>query len=89
METEMTDTLREKSLQFLQTPDEWPRWPILPLVKIGSGPLDCGFMLAYGTAPPYTVFLGNLYELSSKHPNEFSTLAYDTASELLSEWRID
>lgn len=49
-----------KHVQMMQTPDEWPAWPKLPLTKgaLGNGSHELGF-LVQGYGP--IVYKGNIF----------------------------
>lgn len=78
-------------IQFMKNPMEWPRWPVLPLVKRGER-LSCGFLLAEGdgSVQIFKVYLGYMYELSKKKVSEFEFKTYESA-EAVSEdgWVVD
>ncbi|OGR85637.1 MAG: hypothetical protein A2901_07780 [Elusimicrobia bacterium RIFCSPLOWO2_01_FULL_54_10] len=62
--------------------DTWPRWPLLPLIERG-GAARAGIMIdGHG----FAVYLGNVFSgLESADP----VVRYDSAEDLLAEWRID
>ena len=78
-------------IQFMKNPMEWPRWPVLPLVKRGES-LACGFLLAErdGSVQIFKVYLGYIYELPKKKVSDFEFKTYESA-EAVSEdgWVVD
>lgn len=56
----MSNHTPQEHVKIMQTPDQWPRWPALPLKRHGYDP-DTGIMLAVKDHLT-TVFFLNLYE---------------------------
>ena len=54
----------EHSLKMMQTPNEWPIYPVLPLVRRKqSGLPDTAFMASFGGNTRPTIYLGNIAEI--------------------------
>jgi hypothetical protein len=71
---------------MMQRPNDWPRWPYLPLIKRGTG--DAGFLLE---GKP-RVFVANIYALSAmtlEQRREIPTQDYDSYDALAIDWRVD
>lgn len=92
-----------EEIDFFKRSEDWPRWPILPLVQRDGGirkPLGLVFAQY---KPPYVVFTGaNLFALPEivaelEHPTWRQALEkagaerveYSTLEELFAVWRID
>lgn len=74
---------------------DWPIWPLLPLKRRGSDLLAedaCGFLLAV-EAPPFNVYVANMYFASGKTvadiDREFPKRSYESIDTLLAEWAVD
>lgn len=83
------EALRKKERAFIDTPDEWPRWPVLPVVmRQSNDPDDVGFVLA-GSGP--VVFFGNIYDIPKNRPLPATTkkVDYPDFESLLDVWRVD
>lgn len=71
---------------MMTTPDEWPRWPILPVKKSIS---EVGFL--YGDQPalgPIVVYLGSFYGVTDLdvHPKEVFTTPKEACD---AGWKVD
>jgi hypothetical protein len=87
-----------RALAVLSTPDRWPVWPLLPLIRHqAGGEYDCGLVYDFpGTGGPpglaCTVWLTNLFTLPETL-DAFLALpheTFDTFEELLGAgWRVD
>jgi len=92
-------TPEELDLAFLNNPNEWPRWPMLPLKRRNKSHLDAGDFFC----GLYIHGLGlNVYNLNMFHlPNSplihtwqdavkgVEHMAYNTAEALIADWRVD
>lgn len=83
----MTNRTHDQHKAFIQDPDQWPRWPHLPLKRKGS--YDIGYL--YGDPPPsgqpITVHVGgNIY-----HPGlEATKKVYEDVDAMLDDgWIVD
>ena len=86
----------ERDLAFLQTPDEWPCWPMLPMKRRNVSHLDTPFYCGL-----YVHGLGlNVYNLNMFNlPKDAKTwqeavvgvehMNYNTAEALIADWRVD
>jgi hypothetical protein len=78
-------------LEFIQDPSEWPRWPILPVVKREDR--ECGFVFANGKPEIILAYLYGLDEIPGDtweaKLNGIERRSYASFEELLKEWRID
>lgn len=78
-------------ITFMQTPDQWPKWPVLPLVRRGGHWNDkghCGYLLNNELRGPHkdpVVWIGYIWMASTKDEK----LAYASFEELAKEWRVD
>lgn len=73
---------------FIRSPERWPRWPFLPVVKRDHHPRQfvCGLIFADGTFKVYVE--ANLFdEAPLKSAKEIKE--YATPEALLADWRID
>lgn len=85
---------------MVQSPMEWPRWPLLPLKhrkRNGHDPGYLGFLFARET-PPFVVYVGMMYEVAMKQPKPktwgdalegIPTEKYDDIDRLLADWKVD
>lgn len=84
------EDLRAMELRFMKSPDEWPRWPILPLQKIGT-PREYGFLLAQEGFLT-TLFRANFFALTPGwDPGKHEPKEIFESIEALYEagWRVD
>ena len=89
---------RSRMLRFLRSPDLWPHWPFLPLIRRREGREEgLGVLFdAWGacglTGYSRTVFLTNVLLLPQRL-DAFLALpreTFDTADEVAdAEWRVD
>jgi hypothetical protein len=74
-------------LEFIQSQDEWPQWPVLPVVERKG--MRSGLVIP---GPP-NVYLVNLFDLSTGFLREVlkdvKKVEYETFEDLLEDWRID
>lgn len=89
--------MRKTDEEFVNTPDEWPAWPWLPVVKKNYEKEEsypaCGLVHASNTKQ---VIEGSMYTLASftaeertKALKEATRYHYDSVEKMLAEWRID
>lgn len=92
-----------RAIEFVQNPEKWPRWPVLPVMARVSTPREplgkCGLLLAdretcqNGRPTVYFVNLFGLGDISGDtyeeklHQCERHT--FDSVQALLDEYRID
>lgn len=81
---------RDFQIKFMQMPDEWPRWPLLPLKR---GPFsyeqEFGFMVE---GEGLVVFRGALYQLFDKKLSieDFSREEFASFEAIYDAgWRVD
>lgn len=79
---------------FILNPDEWPYWPVLPVVtKRNEGWPVCGLVAADGKPTVYLINLGDIAERPGRTWGEklsgVEQKDYQTFDELLSDWRVD
>jgi len=96
--TQRAGDVRSRTLRFLQSPDLWPQWPFLPLVRRRPGcDVELGVLFdAWGacslTGYSRTVFLTNVLLLPQRL-DAFLALpreTFDTADEVAdAAWRVD
>lgn len=65
--------------EFMDTPKEWPLWPVLPLVQHGTG--QAGFL----TEGKPRVYIGNIFD------NRFDNFKdYESFDAIIADgWRVD
>jgi hypothetical protein len=79
---------------FMRDPDNWPRWPVLPVVErhTSGGTRRVGLMRESGTPEVYVgvnlndLVTGNLADQLAKATEVKS---YDTFESCALEWRVD
>ncbi len=90
--------IRERSARFMSTPQLWPQWPFLPLVRRhDDGDMDYGVMAdLFGAMalPGYgaTVFGTNLFSLPKKLEGflQLPHETFDTVDEVVAAgWTVD
>jgi hypothetical protein len=95
-------TLNEERV-FIQHPDNWPRWPLLPLkrynanAKPGEFYMDCGFLIdptcyKQAEAKMITVFKGDIWSLDAivKIVDIPVWKSYPTIDAILADgWQVD
>ena len=77
--------------KFILNPGQWPRWPVLPLVRrfypISNGD-SCGLLLdGLMKVPPYRVYFINVFRASEFKDARY--VDYHTVQDLVKEWRVD
>lgn len=90
----MTDLSRD--LAFMQSPDEWPRWPLLPLVRRGmhfNDPDGCAFQFADGRP---VIYIGVIYMLPKAEGQTWGEMLsglkqreFTSFEELAAEYCVD
>ena len=74
-------------LQMMQSPDEWPNWPVLPVKR--SGQIGCMFEGKNNQARP-TVFLINMWQLVHSNIDDVERVEYGSLEEVVSDgWVVD
>jgi len=74
---------------MIENPDNWPQWPVLPLVATTGTFSDnehCAFMLDDGKATP-RVYIGLMYDAS--RADQLKTRQFGSIDELLQAYRVD
>lgn len=90
------DKWQQRDLEGIRNPDSWPRWPILPLIRVKGGPKngdDVGILL-YRQGP--VVYLTNMIDLDTlpgttygEKLKDVRTVKYESFEALVQEWRVD
>ena len=79
-------------IELMQSPNNWPKWPVLPLVsKTGGLQKGMGFLLNQslkGKHTDCTVWVGNVWDLPEAI-EAAKTIKYTSFEELAKEWRVD
>ena len=78
-------------LAMLRSPERWPRWPVLPVVR---GPVDAGVVIHGGAEAAPTVYIVNLYSLKPgllvPQLKDRPKHVYATLEAMLADgWRVD
>lgn len=87
----------DRARAFLADPNNWPRWPILPVMSRGdtNGDKACGFVHA---SKPDRVYFANIYRLSEIDAGyktwaevlaKLESREFTSPDALLAEYRID
>ena len=77
-----------KDLAFARNPDNWPRWPLLPLKRINMQFKDDDFGYLFHPSrgePKPVVRVGCIFMANTSDPE----LAYESLEKLFEEWRVD
>lgn len=78
---------RRDDAAFMERSLLWPRWPVLPLKRYVDDKMECAFMLE---GAGFTLFLGNMYQLTEKKPLDFEQKRYATTAEIVADgWMVD
>lgn len=77
--------------QMISSTEEWPRWPILPMVRRESGNFMCGIIHC---AELLTVYHFNIFDHHEGKTwgdvlRPCEKKIYQTVDDLLKEWRVD
>ena len=83
-----------KDLAFLRNPDNWPNWPMLPVVKRhrGTAPFDCGLFIHGLGCKVYNL---NMFDLPKgvdtwqAAVQDVEYVEYSCPDDLISDWRVD
>ncbi len=85
-------------LEFMNTPDLWPNWPLLPINRYPEAPKgpECGILVACHECRN-TVFLVNMFSLEAGSirdilidKTEVKRIAYPSAEAILADgWIVD
>ena len=67
-------------LEKINSPNEWPLWPRLPMVRLSDR--KAGFIVEAGT----TVYFSNVWEEMAE---QVEKAEYESIDALLAEWRVD
>jgi hypothetical protein len=87
----LTDTERQREIDMVQNPDEWPRWPYLPMkkhVKDGAFPLF-GWLCDTGTSQIGVTLYSGDFATDRKLENVQTTHYTDPAAMIDDGWVID
>ena len=85
------ETKTPKQLAMMQSPDTWPRWPFLPLIRRNKAPNPFGVegLLYDDSANKFTVYYANLFML----PQNLAACAsktYESYEAILADgWEVD
>ena len=85
----MPNKWSKDELDFLKNSLNWPKWPVMPIVRREYDPLAkdaCGYVLAND---PSIVYLGNIWNLPPAGLTCAPKIEYDSIEKLLDEWRLD
>ncbi len=81
------------SIDFLKDPDQWPNWPICPVV---NRKLELGDRHRYGIVgnfadePPGRIYFTNMWSLSKDFPNGVEVKDYGSWEAMLEDgWMVD
>jgi hypothetical protein len=78
---------RAKHLQMMQTPDDWPVWPYLPMKRKAPG-WTVGFLCETANVVEPRVYLGNMY--SRKSLEDMEQKVYEDFEAILDDlWVVD
>ena len=81
---------KERNIKMMENPNDWPRWPLLPLIRKSNTDLmgEPGFIVESDTAK-FTVYKANIFML----PKDFETIpkeVYDNFENIFNAgWRVD
>jgi hypothetical protein len=88
---------QKRDLDMLKHPERWPHWPFLPMCKGKPGPmattglvvdLECGVDDHHAAQP--TVYLANIFSLSSVKLSKAEKIEYPTLEAMLADgWWVD
>jgi len=82
---------RKEAIELIENPDEWPRWPTLPVKRIPPG--EFGFLREVGLSGVVkpVVYLRNASDLETvKTFDEIETIEYSSFNQMFDYgWRID
>ena len=85
----------ERDKKFATRPQDWPMWPLLPLKKIKGKFQDPDYVgfLTNVKGPPFTVYIGMMYQLKSGPLSEATkgipTETFQSVEELMTVWQVD
>lgn len=76
---------RQESIEFIRNSNQWPRWPILPVVNRPQG--KAGLIHAGALT---TVRLGNLWDMDQEKWNVAEQIHFESIEALVdAEWEPD
>lgn len=101
----MARTIQVESMDdraMILAPQNWPRWPVLPVKRSVSFDLECGFIMAEHKEvdKPMTIYLSSIFslpgegcktwgEVLARIPEE-KRRRYDTLDAMLADgWMVD
>jgi len=91
-EQETQEQRAEKDRDFMQTPNAWPQWPMLPVKRVVNGQMQVGTMMETSDSSPGVqpvVYLKNMYQ---RYPlwHEVEKLEYIDFEGVTDDgWKVD
>lgn len=84
----MPEPAKNRHLSMMYSPDDWPRWPALPLKRSRKNSFpEIGFILE-SKDQPYRVYLGSIYGESSLQDHSY--MDYDSYEAIVEDgWIVD
>lgn len=89
-------SLESKSLEYINNPSEWVRWPVVPLIHLTKMDSNssiglAGLLFDEDRTDGYKVYHVNLFELpmAEERFREIEVSTYPTVEALLKDWRVD
>jgi len=81
---------KKRSILFLQSPDEWPCWPVCPVKKYVEGSTAWP-VLGYVISGTFDVVEGNIYLFGAgKVDNKTQVHSYESAEDVVDDgWVVD
>ena len=81
---------KEKNMRIMENPDNWPRWPILPMVrKTPTDPLGAPGFIFDGGTNKFTVYKANIFMIT-KDFESIPREIYQNFEEIFDAgWRVD
>jgi hypothetical protein len=86
----MADTApaeREKMTAFINDPDQWPLWPVLPMKRDWNLNPNAGYLIDSGERPMIILYIGNIYAADR---DRHTSVEFDNLEAMFDQgWRID
>ena len=74
-------------LEMMSSPNDWPRWPQLPLKRWRDGEMDCGVIVEWASGVRPIIYLKNLFQ---NFAADTPTVEYPSLEALVADgWVVD
>lgn len=87
--------MKRDDLSFVKDPDQWPSWPLCPLIKRKDGTTTVGVLVSDEETVTHgkpTVYLCNMWDFpkTAEEWSKVPSVKYESFAEMLQDgWQVD